>query len=318
VAGFPEELRAAAGKRLQVGEIIGTGPGYFKLARGAQPARPGGIVDAAGAPGASIRLGLMRCQGLHQRLHLLWLRRVQRRCKPAPVTTLGSASRTARWRSVGTRARPSLSPTPILACACQAPWAGGYPILYRGARRGAGERVLVVSFSSAPGVPNWGSALRRVAKAADDPAHACFDVLFVVDTGRGWYSGAARAARAAACTTCRATAARLGDACPQACISHRTHPHARVPTRLAVPRPMRRTAGRRRGRTAPYSLREAFACPRGARARHVCKLACSPRACAGGDQGFTAWHERLALATRRYSKVMMVGDSMVRPLLCTA
>ncbi len=195
----------------------------------------------------------MRCQGLHQRLHLLWLRRVQRRCKPAPVTTLGSASRTARWRSVGTRARPSLSPTPILACACQAPWAGGYPILYRGARRGAGERVLVVSFSSAPGVPNWGSALRRVAKAADDPAHACFDVLFVVDTGRGWYSGAARAARAAACTTCRATAARLGDACPQACISHRTHPHARVPTRLAVPRPMRRTAGRRRGRTAPYS-----------------------------------------------------------------
>jgi len=103
VAGFSEELRAAAGKRLQVGEIIGTGPGYFKLARGAQPARPGGIVDAAGAPGASIRLGLMRCQRLHQRLHLLWLRRVQRRCKPAPVTTLGSASRNGqagqRWHA---------------------------------------------------------------------------------------------------------------------------------------------------------------------------------------------------------------------------
>jgi len=71
------------------------------------------------------------------------------------------------------------------------------------------------------------------------------------------------------------------------------------------------------GPNRALQLREAFACPRGAHARHVCKLACSPRACAGGDQGFTAWHERLALATRRYSKVMMVGDSMVRPLLCT-
>jgi hypothetical protein len=53
VAGFSEELRAAAGKRLQVGEIIGRGPGYFKLARGAQPAQPGHIRDAAGAPGAA-------------------------------------------------------------------------------------------------------------------------------------------------------------------------------------------------------------------------------------------------------------------------
>ena len=50
--------------------------------------------------------------------------------------------------------------------------------------------MLVVTFSSAPGVPNWGSALRRVAKAAEDPAHACFDVLYVVDAARGWYSGA--------------------------------------------------------------------------------------------------------------------------------
>ena len=35
---------------------------------------------------------------------------------------------------------------------------------------------------------------------------------------------------------------------------------------------------------------------------------------AGGDDGFNAWHERLALATQRYTKVMMVGDSMVRGL----
>lgn len=55
---------------------------------------------------------------------------------------------------------------------------------------GLGERVLVVAFGSAPGVPNWGSLLRRVAKAAEDPAHACFDVLYVVDAERSWYSGA--------------------------------------------------------------------------------------------------------------------------------
>ena len=38
---------------------------------------------------------------------------------------------------------------------------------------------------------------------------------------------------------------------------------------------------------------------------------------AGGDEGFHAWHERLALATRRYGKVMMLGDSMVRGLPCS-
>lgn len=35
---------------------------------------------------------------------------------------------------------------------------------------------------------------------------------------------------------------------------------------------------------------------------------------AGGDEGFATWHERLALATQRYSKVVLVGDSMVRRL----
>ena len=50
VAGFPEDLLAEAGKRLQVGEIIGSGRGYFKLARGAEPEN-GQIVDAEGTPG---------------------------------------------------------------------------------------------------------------------------------------------------------------------------------------------------------------------------------------------------------------------------
>ena len=38
---------------------------------------------------------------------------------------------------------------------------------------------------------------------------------------------------------------------------------------------------------------------------------------AGGDEGFNAWHERLALATRRYGKVMLLGDSMVRGRPCS-
>lgn len=52
VSGFPAELLAQAGKQLQVGEVVGSGPGYFKLAFGAQPARGGHVVDAAGTRGA--------------------------------------------------------------------------------------------------------------------------------------------------------------------------------------------------------------------------------------------------------------------------
>jgi hypothetical protein len=55
----------------------------------------------------------------------------------------------------------------------------------------AGERVLAVAFGSAPGVPNWGGLLARVSKVAQDAAQECFDVLFVVDPGRSWYSGGA-------------------------------------------------------------------------------------------------------------------------------
>ena len=60
VAGFPEELLAEAGKRLQVGEIIGSGQGYFKLARGAEPEN-GQIVDAGGTPGVQPPHLLARC-----------------------------------------------------------------------------------------------------------------------------------------------------------------------------------------------------------------------------------------------------------------
>ncbi len=61
---------------------------------------------------------------------------------------------------------------------------GGFDLLC------AGERVLVVSFASAPGVPNWGGLVERIRRAAQEPAHKCFDVLYVVDAGRSWYNGA--------------------------------------------------------------------------------------------------------------------------------
>lgn len=54
----------------------------------------------------------------------------------------------------------------------------------------AGERALVVSFGSAPGVPNWGGLLPRVRAASAHPAHQAFDILYVVDPERAWYNGA--------------------------------------------------------------------------------------------------------------------------------
>ena len=54
-----------------------------------------------------------------------------------------------------------------------------------------GDRALAVAFGSAPGVPNWGGLLSRVRKAAQDSAHDCFDILYVVDPARSWYSGEA-------------------------------------------------------------------------------------------------------------------------------
>lgn len=42
------KIRAAAGRRLQIGEVMGSGRGYFKLRRGP----PGDIVNASGVVGA--------------------------------------------------------------------------------------------------------------------------------------------------------------------------------------------------------------------------------------------------------------------------
>jgi len=52
-----------------------------------------------------------------------------------------------------------------------------------------GTKVLVVSFGSAPGVPNWGGLLKRVRAAATAPIEAAWDVLYVVDPHRSWYGG---------------------------------------------------------------------------------------------------------------------------------
>lgn len=56
-------------------------------------------------------------------------------------------------------------------------------------------KVVVVAFGSAPGVPNWGGALRRVRESLDKDAHhqnTSFDALFIVDPFRSWYGGGDR------------------------------------------------------------------------------------------------------------------------------
>lgn len=52
-------------------------------------------------------------------------------------------------------------------------------------------RVLVVSFGSAPGTPNWGGVLGKVrAKAVEaGDGGADFDVAYIVDPHRSWYRG---------------------------------------------------------------------------------------------------------------------------------
>lgn len=52
-----------------------------------------------------------------------------------------------------------------------------------------GERLLVVAYASAPGLPNWGGLLRKVFEGMAEPAHRCFDTLYVVDPSRSWYHG---------------------------------------------------------------------------------------------------------------------------------
>lgn len=52
-----------------------------------------------------------------------------------------------------------------------------------------------MAFGSAPGVPNWGGLLSRIRRAAQDTAHECFDVLYIVDPARSWYSGETRSGR---------------------------------------------------------------------------------------------------------------------------
>ncbi|KAL3161282.1 hypothetical protein ABBQ38_009638 [Trebouxia sp. C0009 RCD-2024] len=52
-----------------------------------------------------------------------------------------------------------------------------------------GERLLVVSFGSAPGLPNWGGLLKKVYNSMTQPALRHFDTLYVVDPTRSWYYG---------------------------------------------------------------------------------------------------------------------------------
>ncbi|KAI8465784.1 MAG: hypothetical protein J3K34DRAFT_78350 [Monoraphidium minutum] len=80
----------------------------------------------------------------------------------------------------------------------------GYFKLQRQARATAGDwagrggaRVLVVAFGSAPGLPNWGGALRQVEAAMEKEGNGgTFDTLFVCDPRRDWYGAGDAAAMA--------------------------------------------------------------------------------------------------------------------------
>ena len=50
LAGIPAAQKAAAGHALRPGEVVGNGPGYFKLSRG----REGQVVSADGIQGDTI------------------------------------------------------------------------------------------------------------------------------------------------------------------------------------------------------------------------------------------------------------------------
>ena len=72
----------------------------------------------------------------------------------------------------------------------------GYFKLEVGADSGEdkGNKVLVISFGSAPGIPNWAGLLKRIKSSASVPIEADFDVLYVVDPAREWYGGGDEAA----------------------------------------------------------------------------------------------------------------------------
>lgn len=49
--------------------------------------------------------------------------------------------------------------------------------------------VLIVSFGSAPGVPNWGGLLKKLRKKVGERDGKSYDVLYVCDVERSWYVG---------------------------------------------------------------------------------------------------------------------------------
>ena len=49
--------------------------------------------------------------------------------------------------------------------------------------------VLIVSFGSAPGVPNWGGLLKKLRKRVGESEGKSYDVLYVCDVERSWYAG---------------------------------------------------------------------------------------------------------------------------------
>jgi hypothetical protein len=168
--------------------------------------------------------------------------------------------------------------------------------------------VLVVSFGSAPGTPNWGGLLRKVREAAETPAEQDFDVLYVVDPHRSWYGGEL----AAPVEEGARPGPGLGWALAHAC--GRGLEASREP---AKPSSKTTEAPRIPHRGTPQLLPPRWPFPGAHSFTHLLGSHDSCSTCApappsppGGDEGYEHYERRLAAACAPYRHVIFIGDSM--------
>lgn len=165
MAGVEPSTLSAAGSRLKLGEVLGEGPGYFKLAPSPN-LLPAATAPAAGASGQAGNFGYIPSAASHRTPG-----KGQQQQQGAEGA--GAAASEEDERAAGEAAVAAVA-----------------------AGRIAQQPVLVVSFGSAPGVPNWGGLLGRLYKSSRSrPEDVGFDVLYVVDPARSWYDGGDDAGR---------------------------------------------------------------------------------------------------------------------------
>lgn len=164
LAGVEPSTLSAAGSRLKLGEVLGEGPGYFKLAPSPN-LLPAIAAPATSASGQAGNFGYIPSAASH--------RAPGKGQQGAGAEGGGAAASEEDERAAGEAAVAAVA-----------------------AGRIAQQPVLVVSFGSAPGVPNWGGLLGRLYKSSRSrPEDVGFDVLYVVDPARSWYDGGDDAGR---------------------------------------------------------------------------------------------------------------------------